>query len=255
MTSLYDNGWRQGSIFDFELPLNAIVLGDSGSPELDRGVHSRWVVASQDCDLDAARDDDSEPRIELRPVFTTDPPADWGIRSQHLRLTLDEYVISASPRQHAAPAVLTALLTQGVRHRLLQDNRRQAFTTWLGLRYDRPAVPPHLLALARRIGEEVRRRDRSLTATVRDVLMQFDDAQTPVRFSLFAVLENSSDEDAIRVLLADIGRAIPEDLGLLDQIEAATADGIAFSTIENSYAADVTQITWRPNRTGPEGAT
>jgi hypothetical protein len=90
---------------------------------------------------------------------------------------------------------------------------------------------------------------------VRDILMQFDESATPVRFSLFAILDDSADEEAIRMTLADVGMNIAVDLGILERIEATTADGIAFSTIENSYAADVSRITWPPNRPDPDGAT
>jgi hypothetical protein len=40
-----------------------------------------------------------------------------------------------------------------------------------------------------------------------------------------------------------------------DQIEAAGASGIAFSTVEGSYAADVSLVTWRRDQPDPEGAT
>lgn len=74
-------------------------------------------------------------------------------------------------------------------------------------------------------------------------------------FSLFAVLDNAHDEGAVRKWLAEVALSMPDDLGVADQLEAATADGIAFSTVEQSYAADVTQVTWRPGRPGSEGAT
>lgn len=255
MTSLYDYGWRQGSIFNADLPLFAVVLGSSGEPEPDQSSHGLWVVASQDCDLDGAECSAIEPLIELRPVYTHDPPTDWGIRSNRLRLTDTDYVIASSPRQHVAPSLLANLIGRGTQPRLPENVRKQAFTTWLGLRYDRPAVPQKLVTLARRISKEVAaHRHRSSTNAVRDVLMQFDDSATPVRYSLFAVLDDVADEEAIRKVLADVGGAVPVELGVLERIEAATADGIAFSAIENSYAADVTQVTWRAGQPGPEGA-
>jgi hypothetical protein len=256
MGSLYDDGWRQGTVFEADLPLVAVVLGPSGNPEIMQRSHNRWVVASQDCDLDSADSADPEPCIEVRPVYTEFPPMDWGIRSHRLLLTENGYVISARPRLHVAPAVLTALATQGAPRWAIDDARRDAFATWLGLRYDRPALPPHLVPLARRISDEVTRRRRRATAVrVRDVLMQFDEEAEPVRFSLFAVLAAGTDEQAVRAWLADIATSVPADLGVADRIEAATADGIAFSVVETSYAADVTKLTWRPGEPGPEGAT
>lgn len=68
MTSLYDDGWRQGTIFEANLHLATVVLGSSGDPEPASHPHTRWVVASQDCDLDGADAAESEPCIEVRPV-------------------------------------------------------------------------------------------------------------------------------------------------------------------------------------------
>ena len=59
----------------------------------------------------------------------------------------------------------------------------------------------------------------------------------------------------VRSWLSTAALDIPSDLGLADQIEAATASGISLELIENSYSADVCQVTWRPNNPDPEGAT
>lgn len=256
MASLYEAGWRQGSIIEIDLPLDSIVVGPSGRPERSSTNHGRWVVATQDCDLARAETDGPVPVVELRPVFTEECPTDWGIRSAKFRLADDEYLETSSPRATVAPNVLTTALAGGATCRSLSFGRRQGFTTWLGLRYDRPAVPDHLVPLARRIGKEVARpQHRTIAAHVRDVLMQFDDSGEPVRYSLFAVLDDSADEAEVRNWLAQVSQAVPTDLGLADQIEAADASGIAFSTIESSYAADVSLVTWRRDRQDPEGAT
>jgi hypothetical protein len=85
--------------------------------------------------------------------------------------------------------------------------------------------------------------------------MQFDVGGDPARYSLFAVLDHPNDESEVRAWLARIAQAVPVELGVADQIEAASADGIAFSTIESSYSADVSLVTWRRDRPDPEGAT
>lgn len=256
MASLYEAGWRQGSIVEYELPLDAIIVGTAGVPERLPGTHGLWAVASQDCDLRQADAGDPDPGIELRPLFTSDPPPDWGIRAARLLLTDHEYADAKAPRLAVAPQVLTTILQSGASRRDVASIRRQAFTTWLGLRYDRPAVPDHLVPLAQRISTEVaRKRHRDITARVRDVLMQFDDAGDPIRYSLFAVLLNADDEADVRTWLARIAQAVPTDLGVADEIQAASADGIALSTIESSYAADVSQVTWRRGQPNPTGAT
>ncbi len=254
--SLYEAGWRQGSIVEANLPLDAIVLSTvSGRPERCEGAHGLWVVASQDCDLDRSETEDGTPGVELRPVFVEDPPADWGIRSRRCLLTEDKYVVSASPRPLVSPAVLTALLRQGNNRRNIDEIRRLAFTKWLGLRYDRPAVPPQLLPLARRIAEVVaQRRHRPVAQRVRDVLMQFDDSKEPVQFALIAVLDDPADEANVREWLEQIGRTIPSSLGVAYRIDAASSSGISLQLIESSFAADATQLTWRPTSPRPEGA-
>jgi hypothetical protein len=256
MASLYARGWRQGSILVAEFPHDTVVLDKNGRHCRRNDVHERWAVASQNCDLDLADETDAEPTIELRPVYTEDPPSDWGIRSARCRLTEVEYVVSASPRAVVAPNVLAALLDVGAERRDIAPERALAFTTWLGKRYDRPAVPTNVLPLARRIAEEVQRqRNRAVGQRVRDVLMQFDEAADPPRFSLFAVLHNADDEDDVRAWLAGIAQAVPAELGIADELEAATAERISLHLIETSYAADVTQLTWRPNQPAPQGAT
>jgi hypothetical protein len=256
MASLYDEAWRQGTIFEAALPLDPVVLSKwSGRPARRTGTHRRWTIATQDCDLDQTEIADAEPTIELRPVYTKDPPQDWGLRSAKLRLTEKDYVQSASPRTLVSAAVLTVLKANGVTISQPSFQRRRAFTIWLGKRYDRPAVPPGLLPLAKQIAEVVNaKRNRLTGARVRDVLMQFDESASPVRFSLFAILENEADERDVRTWLSAISLEIPSDLGLVDQIEAATARGISLELIDFSYSADVTQLTWRPNNPDPQGA-
>ena len=84
--------------------------------------------------------------------------------------------------------------------------------------------------------------------------MELDDSTEPPRFSLIAVLDNPADEGAVREWLADIAKAVPTALGVANRIEAAPATQISLHLIENSYPADVTQLTWRPNDPAPQGA-
>lgn len=247
MESLYEEAWCQGLILEADLPFDTVVLGtNSGLAERDQGEHSIWVVASQDCDLDKAEINNFSPIIELRPVFREDPPLDWGIRSAQFLLTETEYVSSTSPRPMVSPALMTTLKMNGCVLRDIAQERHVAFTTWLGLRYNRPAVPPQLLPLAKRISEVVaERRHRTLGQRVRDLLIEFDETSDPPRFSLIAVLLNSADEQDVRAWLAQIAQAIPTQLGVSDRIEAAPATQISLQLVESSFAADVTQLTWR----------
>lgn len=233
-----------------------MVVGTAGRPERSSAYHGLWVVATQDCDLDRAEVDAPDPIVELRPVYTQSCPTDWGIRSAKLRLTDAEHIEANSPRASVAPNVLTAALDAGATRLELSFGRRRGLATWLGLRYDRPAVPNHLVPLAQRIGKEVARpKHREIAAHVRDVLTQFDDTGSPVRYSLFAALEDPADHEEVRAWLARVSQAVPTDLEVADRIEAADASGIALPTIESSYAADVSLVTWRRDQPDPQGAT
>lgn len=255
MASLYAEGWRQGSILVADLPLDSVTLGNDGQPVRNQGQHGRWVVATQDCDLAQTETDDRDPIIELRPVFTDTPLPDWGLRSAKLRLTDTEFVMSAGPRPVVSTELLTALLAAGAERRDTSESRRLAFTTWLGLRYDRPAVPDDVVDLARKIAQEVTRSSRRPTGLlVRDVLMVLDNSTSPHQFSLYAVIEHPDDAERVRTWLAEIARAIPTELGVPVQLFAATAAGISIEVLETSYAADVSRLTWRPNSPDPEGA-
>jgi hypothetical protein len=255
MASLYAAGWRQGSILVADLPLDSVILGEDGQPLRLQGEHGRWVVATQDCDLVQTETDEVEPTIELRPVFTDAPPPDWGLRSAKLRLTESEFVLSASPRSMVSAALLTALLASGSERRDIDESRRLAFTTWLGLRYDRPAVPDDLVDLAHRIAQEATRNQRRpVGLVVRDLLMDLDNSTAPHQFSLYAVIEDPDDAERVRIWLADIALSVPEQLGVPDQLFAATAAEVSIEVLERSYAADVSRLTWRPNSPDPEGA-
>lgn len=250
--SLYARGWRQGTLFSAELACHAYVSDDQGTPESQRTAHGDWVLASQDCDLANVPATDNRPTLEIHTVWNLDPPPDWGIRSKKCRLDDTRYVHADEPRCFLSPVVLVQF--ESSREFALTDDRALAFKTWLGLRYDRPAVPDELVPLARRIAKEVeRRRHHASTLPVRDVFMQFDPASSPPRYSLFGVVELESDRETTREWLADVSRQVPVDLGIADMIEAATAEDTSFSLIETSYAADVSQVTWSGPE--PDGAT
>lgn len=190
MGTLYQAGWRQGTILEALLPNDSVILDvTSRSYKRVQDERSIWIVGSQDCDLNACVDTDAVPTIELRPVFDDSPPPDWGIRSRRFRVTDSEYIQSDSPRPMVSAALLTELVSRGAQRRQIADARRTHLTTWLGLRYDRPAVPESLFDLAKRIGELARDRPKpELVNQVRDVLVTYDEGPSPPRYSLYAVL-------------------------------------------------------------------
>lgn len=254
MASLYDTGWRQGSVFTATIPLDTVVLGGDGEPQRAQAQHERWVVVTQDCDLHHTATDESLPFIEIRPALAGEPPPDYGVRSVKFWLGKDEYLHGTSPRAIVSAELLSLVAAKGDREDDIPPERQRALKTWLGLRYDRPAVPESMGGLATRIGEEVsRKKNRPIGMKVRDVLMQFDETQEPPRFRLYAVLMNPADRDEVREWLAGIAQDVPASLGISDAVDAQSADHVSLELIETSYSADVSQLTWRPNTPAPQG--
>lgn len=251
MDDLYERGWRQGSMFDVPLPATWLTHVLAGTPEFVTETFGRWVICTQDCDLRSSPADSTETQIEIRPVLEEDNPDDWGIRSRRIRLTADYYVNSVSPR-----LLITAelLASYGRPSLLLSDARAKAFKTWLGLRYDRAAIPEHLVALAREVATRCGSRSGRATAEeVHEVLMQFDDSASPPRVALFAVVADTADKQIVRTWLSDASLRIDTKLGVVAHVDVATKAETSLVLIENSYAADLSQLTWRGEE--PTGAT
>ena len=196
MSDLHTEGWRQGSIVSFDLTATHLTTAKGGFREVAQS-HSRWVVCTQDCDLRSSSVDSNRPVIELRPVLDDDPPLDWGIRSRRFLLGADVYVDADSPRCFVTPALLHTM--RSGREQAVGKVRSRAFKTWLGRRYDRPAVPEHLAGLAREVARRCSGgRGRAISEQVHDVLMQFEDAGQPVRVALFGVIADDADPEAVR---------------------------------------------------------
>jgi hypothetical protein len=245
--SLYAHGWRQGSIVRSPLSFSFSIEDDHGEVRDEVAEWGEWVVATQDCDLAFASLESNEPIVELHAVRADDPPQDWGVRSRKLRLDETRYVESERPKKYISPRALNSL--EAGREGPLAASRAQALKAWLGLRYDRPAVPTELVPLAKQIAKEVsRKRHRPVGAKAIDVLMQFDTAHDPPRYSLFAIVEHAEDAAEVRQWLTDVSRAVPKELGISDEIDAATPDETSVTLLWTSYGADVSQVTW----SGPE---
>lgn len=287
--SLHAAGWRQGTIFQGSLPLPAITMKEQPPPpntasrpfgtvarrwrawgtrlfglslspqdlnfdELDEPTltsrnHNIWCVATQECDLDQADTSDLTPVVEIRPVFTVEPPEDWGLRSRKLKLTAEHFIDSDSPRVNISPAALMAFTT----HRLpgISNDRALALKTWLGLRYDRPAVPPEWLELSSSIADRIARKKDDSRDQVHDVLVQFEVGEPP-QFYLYVVITENADSAKIRRWIADAISRVPVSLGVMGGLEVGTKSEVPLDLIENSYSADLKKITWRGE--SPKGA-
>lgn len=238
-------GWRQGSRLDAELPIGGLILNAEATVAGRAQTHGRWVVTTQDCDLAAWDENRREPLVEVRPRFPLNKASvEWGIRSRVLRLDDDECVNSDDPPIRLSPAPLVKVAERNPRPAALAQGRVVALKTWLGRRYDRPAVPEHLVGLATTIARRARRTSPSNLSDLHDVLMQFDDQVSPPRYILFAVVCDAGDKEAARRWLVEVGSGVASDTGILAGVEAGYRSEVSLELLETSYAADLSQLSW-----------
>jgi hypothetical protein len=238
-------------MINVSLPIIRISTDTDGKPVKTEEDHSLWLVVNQECELANQDSASTEATIELRPVYSSENLAspNWGIRSRILRLSPSAHLISDSPRLHVSSSFLSVNVSR--RMSTLTDERAIALKTWLGLRYDRPAVPPECVTLAIAIAEALRRPRHPITAEVHDVLIQFSD-DAPPYYELFAVSTEEADKDAVREWVAGAVLTISQDLGVMRSLDVGTRAETSLELIESSYSADLSQITWRGPR--PTGA-
>lgn len=222
----------------FSASLTAVVVGREDTQ------FEKWVVCTQDCDLANSASNSAENIVELRPVLSDCPPKDWGIRSRRFLLQPSEFIDANSPRVSITAARLAELAA--LSENKLPESRVRALKTWLGRRYDRPAVPDHLVALACEVVKRCESKvGRPTAEKVHDVLMQFDDIPDPPQVALFAVIADDADSNAVREWLANAASKIDTKLGVVAHIDVGTRKQTSLFLIETSYSADLSQLTWR----------
>jgi hypothetical protein len=218
------------------------------------------LLADQDCDLAwrALIGVHKQFLVELRPVYSQDPPTDWGIRSQTLRLDESgQYLRANSPSVHVTPEIVEAAEHLDC----LDADSRLRLKTWFGMRYDRPAIPQRYKTLSDALARELsRKKDRSRGTRLRDVLAQFwttDDGAT--RYSLVAVLpggQYNQDHPWVaetRSWLAAVALAVPDELGTAATLEAYGDDDVSLAYVEGSFSLDLSKLSWPSNAPGPVG--
>ena len=62
--------------------------------------------------------------------------------------------------------------------------------------------------------------------------------------SLYSIVADDADKDDVRRWLSDVALRVKSDLGVLAGIDVGTRDEVPLSLVEESYAADLSQVTW-----------
>lgn len=220
--------------------------------------HDEWVLVAQDCDLAWNSVSGSDSLVELRPVYRETPPQEWGIRSSKFRLDEDgAYLLDSSPAVRVEPDVVLAATHSCTEH----SEPAQRLKTWLGLRYNRPAVPQEYVPLAQDIAKRLKKNShKQAEERVRDILAAFQKAADgTIEFTLTAVVPRERAAADVGLLLgtrewlASIALAVPSDLGLGIDIEALTDEEVSLAQVETSYSLDLTTVSWPNKEPGPIG--
>ncbi len=235
MASFYRKGWRQGSLLSASLSCNVLDQSDA----LVEHSFNEWVVVTQECDLDGAEEDATEPLIELRPVYKNEGDVQVGIRSEVFVVDHERWLHAQSPRLMVTPRRLAELSTNEPPR--ISVRRSELLKTWLGLRYDRPAVPDAFVQLAKAVARAVKGKKGEVADQVLDVLMRFE-AGDPPGVGLYAVTEDDTHRDSVEIWLQKVAEAVPQQVGVVRETRSATVHQISLWTIQNTYSADVSQL-------------
>lgn len=218
------------------------------------------MLVAQDCDLAGNSVSRSDSLVELRPVYRVHPPENWGIRDSRFRLDEEgAFVVDSAPAVRVEPDVVLAS-----EHACAAPHAQPArrLKTWLGLRYNRPAIPQEYVALADDIAKRLRKKShKQAEERVRDILATFDTAADgKTEFTLVAVVPREHAAVDPRLLantrdwLSQIALAVPEPLGLSTDVLALTDDEVSLAFLETSYSLDVSKVSWPNTGPGPTGA-
>lgn len=250
-------GWQQGCLLRQTIPLTRVrwVEGRAVEHTVD---HEEWAIVAQDCDLAWNSVAGSDSLVELRPVYRADPPDSWGIRSDKFRLSYDgAYLID-----HQATVKVEPDVVRNAEHACAYEHEpARRLKTWLGLRYDRPAVLQEYIDLANDLAQRLRKKShRQVEGKVRDILVTFTTAPDgAVEFALVAVVpRHRADLDAglldtTRAWLTTVALSVPPRLGLSADVEARTDEQVSLGYLESSYSLDVSTVSWPNTQPGPTG--
>lgn len=238
---LYDEGWRQGALI--RAPLEVHYLdSDAGVAAPRSTTYDLWLLATQDCDLAQTSATNTTRQFELRPVL----PRDEGDKLDGLRsrtvLVRDNLVLRAdSPKLTLTARALSTLKDK--REDDLSPVRRAEIKAWLGLRYDRPAVPRRFEELARLLKRHfIENIPPSIRGALRDVWVYFE-SETEVR--VFAILSEAADSlrDAVLDWIDDTsGQILDSDGIVIIERQAESSRGTSLWILQNYYGLDATDL-------------
>lgn len=127
---------------------------------------------------------------------------------------------------------------------LADDRTLAALTTWLGRRYDRPAVPDEYGPLMKRLSSVLRTRGAPPRGDgIRDVFAQIEPGDPPT-YHLLGLVESDADVPDAELLLAECALDVSTELGNVGRMVAAPSDRFPLAAVEDGLLLDLSQLTW-----------
>lgn len=249
--SLHAEGWRQGSLIRETMTVHYLDLHEGTVVDRDEQF-GLWLLATQDCDLAQTPHTNSTRQFELRPVLprTNDDKLD-GLRSRTILVKDDLVLRSDSKKLTLTARALNRLKEQ--REDDLDEDRRVQIKTWLGLRYDRPAVPEQFEQFGKRLKKAfIDDLPDELVGVVRDVWVYFEDDHTARLFVILVDVQKHLAQD-VRDWVDDvIGNLNDEGIVVLErQVEGP--DRTTLSILQTYYGLGLAELSNDEAR-GEEGA-
>jgi hypothetical protein len=245
MPSLFEEGWRQGSLLKTSLTVRSYDLADDTLTQCDQEF-GLWAVVTQDCDLHSTQCTNQSRQIELRPVFPSAGIRVDGIRSRAACITPDFVLKADSQKLTMTARALNSL--KKFRDNSVDDLRRREIKAWLGLRYDRPAVPEPFDRMASDILYPglYDAMPPALIGRVRDILVLYE-SETEVR--LWAILRDA--DDRIRCLdwIDGVAQSLVRDHGItVLERQAEDSRRTPYAIVEGYHGLNSAEL----SRGGPE---
>jgi hypothetical protein len=238
---LYDEGWKQGSLIRAPLEVHFLDL-DEGAVVDRVEIFDLWLLATQDCDLAQTSSTNVTRHFELRPVLArSDGDKLDGLRSRSV-LVSEGFVLRAeSPKLTLTARALNTF--KGKREADLSVQRRVEIKFWLGLRYDRPAIPERFVPLGNQLRAKfLDAKPDGFIDVIRDVWVYFE---TETELRLFFIIADVAEARRNEVLdwVDDVAAEMLDTNGVaVLERHVETSHGTPLWVLQNYYGLDVTDL-------------
>lgn len=238
---LYEEGWKQGALIRSPLGVHFLDLDDGAV--VDRvQMFDLWLLATQDCDLTQTSSTNATRQFELRPVLERNGGDKLdGLRSRSVLVREGLVLRAESPKLTLTARVLNTFKDR--REDDLSAERRVEIKFWLGLRYDRPAVPERFVELARQLKAKfLEAMPDGFVGVIRDVWVYFD---SDMEVRLFFIIADAADARRDEVLnwVDDVAGEMLDTTGVaIVERQVETSHGTPLWILQNYYGLDVTDL-------------